>query len=423
VVELLQRGGDLLYNRHDRYWIPMDHPRALCFYLDHLFVPHSRQELLRGTFARTTPWMKWSFLHPRERKGKPGSPPSLEEIGLKYLAGLLEEHLRQAGYTLSGSLLFLILEDYQNSTRRQAMLFLFDQELPVPYALAKVTRQTNQCAILKREFNTLVNLHKSLAQELRTTIPQPLAFIERDGLTVICETFLPGRSIYYSMRNTWHPRRHASHHFGQAMEWLVQFQKATLMSDGYLDEWLMREHVMRPLESFQRHFKLSTHERQMIRYVIESAHKLQGERLPLVMRQGDFWARNLIENGNKVGVVDWERFSKRSTPFSDLFMFATSYGLSYPWKLGRWAEPVTAFRATYLERSWLGQCIRDYLLAYCQAMGVSPALLEVFFPVFLAEQALKEMEQWENHTPRSGRQTWRNLIHEYAQQGGSVCFG
>jgi len=39
------------YGRHDRYWIPLDHPHAVRFYTEHLFVPHSRQELLRGALA------------------------------------------------------------------------------------------------------------------------------------------------------------------------------------------------------------------------------------------------------------------------------------------------------------------------------------------------------------------------------------
>lgn len=425
------------YARHDRYWIPLDHPLAMGFYLHYLFVPHSRRELLGGTIARACPWMRRTSLLsdrpqreglsegkpcPRGTTGEPGGPPCLGGISLEYLSGLLEEHLRQAGLTLSGPLVFLTLEDYGNSTRYQTVLFLFDRTSPVPWAVMKVTRHTDQRAVLEHEFKALVALHGKLGRDLRSTIPRPLAFIEPGGLTVLLETFMPGRSIYFEMRNSWYPRRCAPEHFRWAREWLVQFQKAG-MSEVRLDEQVVRDHVIHPLENFQRHCHPSVLEREMIKHAMQMAQKAQAEQLPLVACQGDFWARNLILNGSTLGVVDWERFQKRSVPFSDLFMFATSYGLSFPWKLGHWAEPVAAFRATYLERSWLSQLVREYLLAYCRAMRVSAELLEVFFPVFLAERTLQEKEQLEIGNRRSELRIWRSLIQEYAHQGGSVCFG
>lgn len=441
VIELSPRAADVRYGRHDRYWIPLDHPLVVRFYLNHLFVPHSRRELLQGAVARAVPRSRWtarlvdrphsnglseSSLRPPEGTRELGNPLSLEGISLEYLASLLEEHLRPAGLAFSGSLACLMLEDYKNSQRRQTVLFLFDGASPTPGAVAKIANNESQRAVLGHEFNALMALQRKLGQELRATIPQPLALIKPGQGSVLLETYMPGRSIYFDMRNTWHPRRRASDHFQRAQDWLVQFQQATKMREVRLDEWTIRDHVLYPLENFQQHSDSSPHERDMIHHTIQLAHKLRGERLPLVARQGDFWARNLIVNGNTVGVVDWERFRQRSTPFSDLFMFATSYGLSYPWKVGRWAEPVAAFRATYLERSWLAHLVQEYLLAYCQAMQVSPEMLEVFFPVFLAERALEEKElsglagSWE---PQTGKWLWRSLFHEYAHHGGSVCFG
>jgi hypothetical protein len=145
-----------------------------------------------------------------------------------------------------------------------------------------------------------------------------------------------------------------------------------------------------------------------------------------------------------MSVVDWEGFKSQSTPFWDLFLFVTNYGLSYPWRLGRWAEPAIAFRATYLEVSWLAQLVREYLLTYCQRMEVSPRLLEVFFPVFLAERALEEREKTDPRRTRNDTKvlretscdfvdrngdgtsevrTWRTLFQEYAHRDGPACFG
>ncbi|MBI4468909.1 MAG: hypothetical protein HY650_06275 [Acidobacteria bacterium] len=114
-------------------------------------------------------------------------------------------------------------------------------------------------------------------------------------------------------------------------------------------------------------------------------------------------------------MTDWEEFKTRSPPFSDLFLFATSYGLSFPWKLGRWTEPAVAFRATYFAVTWLARLVREFFLTYCQTMETTPRLLGIFFPVFLAEQALEQRG-------KSGARAWRNLFHFYAQREGPACF-
>jgi Phosphotransferase enzyme family len=427
------------YRRHDRYWLPLNQPQALRFYVNDLFVSHSRREMLRSAIARAAPWMDGAPLlddrpHGGDRRaGKPcpqggttdlSGPPLLQALRLEDLACLLEEQLPRAGLVFSGPLALLMLEGGPDSARQQMVLFLFGQAVPVPCAVAKVTWQASQRVVLKHEFEALAGLHGKLGHELRSTIPRPLAFVEASGLTVLLETFAPGRSIYFEMRNRWCPRRRAFDHFRLAREWLTEFQNATLVREECLDESVIREHVMTPLETFERQCDPSAHEREMIEYVVGMARKLRDERLPLVARHGDFWARNLMMTERTAGVVDWEHFGGQSVPFEDVFMFATSYGLSYPWKLGSWADPVAAFRATYLERSWLSRLVRAYLLAYCRAMKISPEMLEVFFVVFLAGQAIGECRESEPRSPGSATiGTWRRLIREYAEQGGGVYFG
>jgi len=224
------------------------------------------------------------------------------------------------------------------------------------------------------------------------------------------------------MRNSMVPRYGAADHFRRALDWLVRFQQATSVAADTMTDDVTEEYVISPLQEFQRSSDPSLQENRMIEYTMRLASKRRSQRLPLVARQGDFWPRNLIMNGGTLGVVDWERFQPRSAPFSDLFMFPTSYGLSYPWRLGCWAEPQAAFYATYLGRNWLTRLVREYLLSYCKAMNVSPTLLEVFFPVFLVEQAQVE-EKANAGKPGGARGIWRQLIRTYAEQGGSVCFG
>ena len=147
-----------------------------------------------------------------------------------------------------------------------------------------------------------------------------------------------------------------------------------------------------------------------------------GDAERFVARQCDFWARNIIINGSYVGVVDWEQCLERSTPFYDLFMFPVSYGLSHPWRLARWENPANAFRAAFLHKKWLSQLIRKYFQSYCHSMGISKELLEIFFFVFLIERALEEKNRIKNHKIKTDAITWRKLVSEYSQLGGSICF-
>lgn len=419
-VDRRVNGRTATYGRHDRYWIPLDYPQAVRFYTECLFVPRSRQDLFWGAMARAVPAASTRAL--RIRNGPETTGPVLA-VASPDLMSVIEQSLSRLRRCSGAPLWALILEPYQRSGRGQNILFLFEGASPRPCALAKVTQVAGGQVQLQREHEALTGLQVRLGQAMRSTVPAPLAFISAKALTVMLETVLPGRSMYRDLRNSWWPRRLVARHLHLAQDWLIRFQQSTVIGDGPADESIIREHITAPLEAFRQLTPLSMHEQQMIDQALETARRLRGERLPVVAQQGDFWARNLVVQNGRVGVVDWARFHPRQAPFADLFMFATSYGLSYPWRWGCWADPVAAFRATYLSRSWLARSVHDWVHTYCRRMRVSSAWLDVFFPVFLAQQVCQAQPSALDDDRNSGQQLWRQLIGEYAQQGGSVCFG
>jgi hypothetical protein len=218
-----------LYSWHDRYGIPLDHPPALRFYLDHLFVPHSRREMLWAVLARGSSWLDRVRVTARQvgQVFRPNGERQEHLCSADFVTGELEKYLRWAGIPVFGPLVFLTLEGPQNSARYQTVLFLFDRESPAPCAVAKIARQESQRSVLWHEYETLQALHEELDAELRSTIPRPLACLEAGSMTVLLEAFMPGRSIYFELRNTWQPQRSTATHFRLAGEWLVRFQKAT----------------------------------------------------------------------------------------------------------------------------------------------------------------------------------------------------
>ena len=386
------------YGRHDRFELPLDHGPALRFYVRNLLVPHSRLEFLCSSVARSSPRTLLSLLRLRDSGDRRNG----------HVHSLLTKALNHAGVPAPERLSFITLHDYNNSDRQKNVIFIFGSG-ETPLAVAKVSSNPRHVAAMQHEHEALSRLRTR--PEVRDSIPEPIGFLEEQGFTVLIEKTMRGCSMYAEARNAWSPRSRTGGHFVYARDWLVRFHKATLLEEVRLDAQLLREHVVQPFRDFARSSNPSPELRRLFAQTASCARRLKGTRLPVAARQGDFWARNLIVSSGQVSVVDWEAFSERSLPFHDLFLFAASYGSSFPWKFGRWASPVTAFRATFLDDTWLSRIVRGYLEQYCDEVGVSPALLNIFFPAFLAEQALR------------GRETSGRLLEEFAANGGSYCFG
>ena len=153
--------------------------------------------------------------------------------------------------------------------------------------------------------------------------------------------------------------------------------------------------------------------------------------VPVVARHGDFWPGNLIVSGDVAGVVDREAYQEKSNPFHDLLLFATSYGLNVNWKPGISADPIAAFRATFLPTpGFRGSCAVT-CTSTPEAIGLPDELSTSSFPVFLAEQALDEARK--SRSPSEGRDggrapeesarhLWRRLLEEYARSRTRRCF-
>ena len=83
------------------------------------------------------------------------------------------------------------------------------------------------------------------------------------------------------------------------------------------------------------------------------------------------------------GVVDWEHFSTEAAPFTDLFHFALTYGLYYPWTPYRKTAPDEAFRLAFQEESPVSEAISMAFSVYCDLTGIPMEMLRPLFHFFL----------------------------------------
>ena len=402
------------FTKQGPFWIPMGGGRELRFYLDSFFVPQSFRELMRGEMARLFPERakNASQFLPRQKTS------TLEEI-------LESDLLEAASQALDTERFFkrplhsmLVTGEANGLKRDQKGLLLFGQGAS-PFAAVRVSPESKPTSqSLKQEFDVVRRLKKHFPPAAKPFLPPHPLLRECGGFTFLAHPFMPGRSVFYELRNAWRPRKNAARHLSSGLEWLMHFQKAAWIESVELRQEPVMSHISGILSELRRATPLTAREQVMIDYLGKLAWELRHERIPLSVSHGNFWPRNMIWREGRMHVLGWEDFTNLALPFKDLFLFPLSYGLSYPWKRGQWIHPQAAFACTFLERNWLSKLVQDYFATYCRQLNMDVRLLDLFLPLFLTEQFVQEKKKGANGEPF----LWRDLIREYAQRGGCPLF-
>lgn len=207
---------------------------------------------------------------------------------------------------------WILVEDYAGNGRQRRVFFLFNGGETSPAAVLKLATGSS----LRREREALRFLEERLPADLRPTVPKPLAWRETPGMEALVMSALPGVSAYVEMQGLLAPGRAVRRHFEAAADWLARFHRATGASHG------------------------------------------------------DFWARNLLVGPDgRASVVDWEHFTPEAPFHEDLFHFALTYGLNYPWERWRRLPAEEAFRRTFVEDNRVSRAVAAYFTRYAEKTG------------------------------------------------------
>ena len=229
----------------------------------------------------------------------------------------------------------VVIHPNEDRDGRRLVVFLFDDNCAAPFAVAKVQSDTRS-GWLQTESAALTRVHDLVTPELRKTIPVVLRAHADSRGEVLVVSALPGRSAWLEMQASLLPSRRVAAHFEAAARWLAAFHEATRQDQE-----------------------------------ITSVH-------------GDFWAHNILHDGNSTAVVDWEHFSAAHSRYIDLFHYPLTYGQAYPWRFYRRVDAETAFAKTFLKRNHLSRAVRAYLDSYCAATGIRPPRMAAAFRELLA---------------------------------------
>lgn len=383
----------------DRFLVPFEEDDITRWFLEHLFVAHNLRERMAGAAAggRGRRWIGrtlfdrcWTLEPPLN-----GGPDSLRSVD----SGAWGRILSRIGTAFAhpdgpfetppdpGRCIFL--RDYRGSRRGNVLVFVFGPREGRPHSVVKVRAAAAGRDPLRAEWTSLGLLHARLPRDLSTRIPGPVAFRSTAQLDMLVVSRVSGRSAYIDLYRDLRPRRFVRAHLTAALDWLVAFQEATrLPGREYRPE---EDRTLRPRAA----------EREPATWYDKLLEGCARSAPQLCAVHGDFWARNLLLRRNRsdrrprptgARVVDWECFAAEGPPFADLFHFALSYGLDFPWSGYRRRPPVEAFRLGFLEENTVSREIRTFLLTYCTRTGMDPWLLAPFAHVHLLERAVRDPE-------------------------------
>jgi hypothetical protein len=290
---------------------------------------------------------------------------------------------------------------------------LFDRD-GRPRAVAKVPRDDVGEAAILGEFAALRSMWWSGPEIVVATAPRPM-FLDRvaDRLVLLMSAVdgTPLTTRYYAPGHVRRARNVATD-FRLAAAWLDRFQSETRVGEAVLDDDSAGVWIDAVFRSYRERLGWGDAEEGLLASVKHRARELYGCRIPIVAEHGDYAIGNILIGADDTvsGVVDWECGSPAATPFRDVYKFPTSYGLYLDralgsshggmgslatlerpiaaWRVyGEWRH-VAGFARTYFATGWFPAEVRAFILGRLERLGIPAAMNAVFFPIFLAEQAM-----------------------------------
>jgi hypothetical protein len=375
-----------------RFLVPMDEDDIVAWFLEHLFLGQGLRERLAGTAAAgSSPgWLgRLAFDRCWTLEPPMGAAPTVAPASRSDEWGRL---LARSGAAFSrpdsplgtppdpGRCIFA--RDRRGSGRGNLIAFVFGAQDGGPLAVAKIRLARTGVQSLRAEWAALRRLHAELPPRFSARIPRPMAFRRQAGVVVLVGGLVPGRTPQVDLYQSLNPSRLPRRHLAAALDWLVEFQAATRLEGSHF----------RP----DRDLPVGHGDEVEPPWLRALWERCARDGLPLTAVHGDFRSANVLL-GRQVDatdaslpdfcVVDWERYRPVGSPFTDLFDFALSYVLGFPWSRYRRRAPLQAFRLGFLSDNVVSREVRTFLMTYCERTGADPRVLAPLARIHLLERA------------------------------------
>ncbi len=248
------------------------------------------------------------------------------------------------------------------------IVFVLKNGSPTPFLVIKLPRLPEDTARLDAEFANLQKIHAAKIGGF-ASIPAVLAYEDWKDHRLLVETMAPGNIMRPPLL-----RRDTEACLQAALQWLVEVGETTALDckkmPGWFDE-IAEKRIRVLTENLRQPDEIAA-----IREMRTHFQPLEAAAIPLVFEHGDFSAPNLlIDDQNRLGVVDWELAEPHGLPTADLFFFLT-YAAFAREKATSLKSQVTAFENAFFQpNGWA----KKYILQYSDSLKLPEKRLKSLF--------------------------------------------
>lgn len=209
-----------------------------------------------------------------------------------------------------------------------ATMLAFRAGQKVPSLVFKVTSDSFRSQFLQSEFANLKLLAESDGG-IKRRAPAPLFLKKFDGTTALAEEALPGKPLISLSPLCFFKDRLSASLRNEICCALIELVKATGESSIEMGKTEIEEHFIAPAIFFRKNFRLNRDEEDVFDRHIERISTLEAVCLPQAYLHDDFCPSNLLWDGRRVFIIDWDIPLKKGLPFLDLFHFLHSCAVNF----------------------------------------------------------------------------------------------
>ena len=263
--------------------------------------------------------------------------------------------------------------------------WIFPPGVSTPAMIGKLPRTSLDVDIARREAAALSSLSPVAGQ---LNVPRLLFQSELDE----------GRFLFLQSGFAGRPLADKGEHFDRILPWLDQFQTSIPPRGSLADEVRCAAALCRA-----RLAELTPGEGRLLSAAEDAAARLGS--LAAVPVHGDFWAGNILREGERLAVVDWSNYHFGS-PLEDLHNFAAAQGYE---SRGGAEERMRSMWRVFFADTGLRSRTREATARLLEKRQISRELLRPLFLLFLVHRVA--CTEFSNHA------AWRRFAGHYVETG------
>jgi hypothetical protein len=262
----------------------------------------------------------------------------------------------------------------------QSVYFFFLGRDRFPSAVGKVGFDPAGAQYLEREHRGLRSLAERAGSLPGGSVPRPLLYREVGGRQVLLQSALRGDTVA-----TWLvPGSRLNGRLERFLVWAAGWSAALGRATRSEGADLARAWI----DEFSTKLDRTGRARALLDGAARSIAAGSGGSIPAVLAHGDFCGENILGNGERYGVIDWELCDQPSLPLYDILDLCLWVAFRSE---GHWRpDPFAALERLLNGADPLARALRRALGRYAEAMEFGERLLPSFLALAWAGYCLKK---------------------------------